>query len=247
MNTAPDKKKITSIVINVLIIIAILIVGIRGIQIYNKYKNHETDTGKSKVAVSSDQLLPIDFEAHRLIAEHYCATGQPEKALPHYQRILSFRPKDRGLRYKFATACLDAKNYEQALKEFSFLELNKQPDSLTPKINARKGITLFYLDKISESKEALKRCLELSPNTVEAVCFLGQIEATEKDTVKALAHLEQAVSIDPTYVEGWYQLARFRMEHGNYAKAQQLLLQALEIDPLNEKKSCQTWHGILLS
>jgi tetratricopeptide (TPR) repeat protein len=235
MSTAPDRKNISKIVINSLIVLVILIGCIRGIQYYNKFKNHENSEGKIKATVSSGELQPIDIEAHRLVAEHYGETGRPEKALPHFQRIISLRPKDRELRYEFATTCLDAKDYKQALKEFSALELNKKPDSLTPKIAARKGITLFYLDRIAESKEALKCCLEQSPNTAEAVCFLGQIEATEADSAKALSHLEQAVSLDPKYVEGWYQLARFRMEHGNYGKAQQLLQRALEIDPLNGK------------
>jgi tetratricopeptide (TPR) repeat protein len=243
MDNTPEKKKIVPIVINTLIVVIMLFGAIRGIQYYNQYKNHEAIDGKIKAAVSGDQLLPIDIEAHRLIAEHYCTTGRPEKALPHYQRILSFRPKDRQLRYEFATTCLDAKNYKQALKEFSTMELNKQPDTLTPKIAARKGITLFYLDRIAESKEALKRCLERSPNTAEAVCFLGQIEATEADSAQALSHLEQAISLDPAYVEGWYQLARYRMEHGNYGKAQQILQHALEIDPLNGK--CHARLGMI--
>jgi tetratricopeptide (TPR) repeat protein len=139
------------------------------------------------------------------------------------------------MRYKFATACLNAGDYDRALKEFTSLSQNKQTDSLTPKIAARKGITLFYLNKVVESKEALKQCLEQAPKTAEAACFLGQIETTDADSAKALSHLEQAITLDPGYVEGWYQLARYQMEHGNYSKSQQYLQQALEIDPLNGK------------
>jgi tetratricopeptide (TPR) repeat protein len=233
MSSGFNRNKIAASVINGLIIVVVLIGVIRGCQYYTKYRNLENK--KTNATASTEQILPIDIEAHKLIAEHYCSSGMPEKALAHYQRALSFRPEDRELRYAFATACLDAKNYRQALEEFSTLEQTKQSDSLTPKIAARKGITLFYLNRISESKEALKRCLEQSPSTVEAVCFLGQIEATEADTAKALSHLEQAVSLDPSYVEGWYQLARFKMEHGNYIKAQRLLQKAIEIDPLDGK------------
>ena len=233
MGTGPDKKKITATIINGLILSLVIFGVIRGVQYYSRYTSLKLE--KTKTLALTGELQPIDIEAHRLIAEQFCSTDRPEKALPHFKRILSLKPKDRELRYEYATACLDAKNYSQALKEYSLLEQTKQADSLTPKIAARKGITLFYLNRTAESKEDLLRCLAQSPGTVEAVCFLGQIEAAESDSAKALSHLEQAVSLDSAYVEGWYQLARFKMEHGNYAKAQQFLQKALEIDPLDAK------------
>lgn len=233
MGTGPDKKKITATIINGLILSLVIFGVIRGVQYYSRYTSLQLE--KTKQLASTGELQPIDIEAHRLIAEQFCSTDRPEKALPHFRRILSLKPKDRELRYEYATACLDAKSYSQALKEYSLLEQTKQADSLTPKIAARKGITLFYLNRTAESKEDLLHCLEQTPGTAEAVCFLGQIEAAESDSAKALSHLEQAVSLDSAYVEGWYQLARFKMDHGNYAKAQQFLQKALEIDPLDAK------------
>lgn len=232
INTA----KKTAINLFLLILFAI---GIAWLVQYSKIKQKNLDVTvdqSGRVIVKNAKILPIDLEAHELAAQRYIETDQPEKALLHLQRVLPFKPNDRLLRYRFATACLDAGHYDRALAALSQLEKGAAADSLSQKICAHKGIALFYLDKTAESRAILSSCLSKFPLSAEAACFLGQIEASENPrSPQALAYFNRAVQIDPLYAEGWYQLGRFSMQAGEYLKARQLLLRALEIDPLHVK------------
>jgi tetratricopeptide (TPR) repeat protein len=233
-----ELNTVKKVSINVFIVI-LIVAGIVWLVQYNriKQKNLNITVDKSgHIVVKNDKVLPIDLEAHELIARRYIQTDQPEKALVHLQRVLPFELNNRPLRYELAAACLDAGHYDRALTTLDPLERDKLQDSLTPKICALKGIALFYLKKIPESKECLSSCLSQFPKSAEAACFLGQIEASENpQSPEALAHLETALANDSLYVEGWYQLARYKMVLGDYKKARQLLLRGLEIDPLHVK------------
>jgi tetratricopeptide (TPR) repeat protein len=234
-----DLKTITRVATNSFFVCLIAVGIIWAFRYYQfKQKNQNVRIDKSgHLMVNNDRVLPIDIEAHRLIAERLLATDQAEKALAHLQRILDFKPNNRTVRFQFARACLDAGYFDKALSELKLLDRSGVKDSCTPKIAALMGIALFYLNDVFESKRQLDSCLTRYPATAEAACFLGQIEAASPpdEASKALYHLEQAVTIDPSYVEGWYQLARYTMQKGNYLKARQQLLQALEIDPLHVK------------
>jgi tetratricopeptide (TPR) repeat protein len=152
------------------------------------------------------------------------------------KRCIAFKPNNRYLRFKLASANLDAGNYEQALAGLTRLENDDVEDSLTPIMCAQKGITLFYLGNIEESRTELESCLARFPHSAEAACYLGQIVASNPESSRnALEYLNRAITIDSHYVEGWYQLARFSMQQSNYLKARKLLLGTLEIDPLHVK------------
>jgi tetratricopeptide (TPR) repeat protein len=217
----------------------LVVIGVAWLVQYNRLKKQHLelrlDESGHIVALNSN-VVPLDLEAHDQVARRYSETDQPEKALPHLKRCLAFKPDNRLLRYRFASASLDAGLYEQALAALNRLEQSSIEDSLADAISAKKGITLFYLGRFAESKEQLELCLSRFPNSAEAACYLGQIEASRSEGLtRARSYLEQAIRKDSLYVEGWYQLARLTMQQNDYIKARQLLLSALEIDPLHVK------------
>ncbi|MCU0609818.1 MAG: tetratricopeptide repeat protein [Chitinispirillaceae bacterium] len=233
--TSDQRQTIVKVAVNSLFLV-LLGVGINwGVQYYRlKQKNQAAAFETGAMAFAKEKIIPVDLEAHRIASARFIDIGQPEKALPHLDRLLRFAPHDRGLRFTYGTACLDAGLYSKALEAFTMLLKSPVDDSLTPKILSRKGITLYYLKRIPESRFWLDSCLSLYPNTAEALCFRGQIGAAESpDSPRARADLERAVVLDSLYVEGWYQLARFRMLRKEYAAARKDLMRALEIDPLH--------------
>lgn len=236
--TPADLNAIKKIGINVLVVI-LLIIGAAWLVQYSRIKKQQMELrfdSTGQLVAKNDKIVPLDLEAHELVAQRYRETGQPGKALPHLKRSLAFKQSNRVLRYRFAAASLDAGHYEQALTALVRLEQNDIDDSLAPAICAQKGITLFYLGRFSESKDHLQSCLSRYPSSAEAACYLGQIEASQTDGIaRASDCLERAIGLDSHYVEGWYQLARLRMLQDNPIKARQLLLRALEIDPLHVK------------
>jgi tetratricopeptide (TPR) repeat protein len=183
-----------------------------------------------------NSLLPIDLEAHTLTAERYLNNGNPEKAIPHLQRILANKKKNLQTQKDLAYAYLDAGKYPDALKQYNSIIENEPPESISVDIYARKGITLFYSGNIELSKTVLTECLSRVPGNAEAECFLGQIAATiQSDSLEARRYLEKATQTDSSYVEGWYQLGRYWMQKEAYMKAREYFLKAIHINPLHGK------------
>ena len=199
------------------------------------YQRYKISASSKVVDSPSSQLTSIDFDAHQAIATRFLAGGKPEKAIPHLQRILPFKKYDSGVRKDLGNAYLEAGYYNKALEQYDFLLEGDLPDSIRSDVCAKKGIALFYLGQIEESKKTLAECLSRFPSSAEATCFLGQIEASESNPEKSLEYLEKAIQKDSSYVEAWYQLARYYMNTNEYLKARNLLLHALELDPLSEK------------
>jgi tetratricopeptide (TPR) repeat protein len=182
-------------------------------------------------------LLPIDIESNILCADNFLLSDNPQKAIPHLQRVIALRKNDTETRLKLAKAYFESGYYANALEQYSFLDEDQNcPDSIRSKISAGKGICLFYLGKHEESMQILKDCLNRFPKAADAACFIGQIETSKIPlSDSALSYFELAIRIDSSYVEPWYQLARYYMFKENYPKARELLLKALDLNPLHEK------------
>ena len=184
----------------------------------------------------SRDLLPLDIEAHTFIAEYYLKNDQPKNAIDHILRILPVQKTNRGLMQKLATAYLQSGDYKSALEEFTKLEKSDTADNLSASIAARKGLTLFYLGDIRASREYLNKCVSAYPRSAEAMCYLGEVEAATSPSSRAAEeYFRKSLRIDSGYVEAWYQLARYCMSQGDYARSRGYCLKILEIEPLNAK------------
>jgi tetratricopeptide (TPR) repeat protein len=184
----------------------------------------------------SRDLLTIDIEAHDFIAQYYLTNDQPQKAIDHILRILPVQKTNRGLMLKLATAYMQSGDFRSALETFRKLEEVDTVDDVSASIAARKGLTLFYTGNAGASKECLDKCVKDFPKSAEALCYLGEVEAaTSENSAKAESYFQKSLSVDSTFIESWYQYARFRMGKGDYAGSRAFLLKILEIEPLSAK------------
>lgn len=186
--------------------------------------------------MEQNELNQLDVDAHLFVANRLMQSNQHQQAIPHLQRALVVNSRDRQIRSRLSEALLNAGFFKRAISTIESLLSEDSNDSLTPYLLARKGIALFYTGKHQESLQALNRCIERYPHSAEALCFLGQIEASiELPSQKAVDYLKRSIEADSQYVEGWYQLGRYYSQTGEHFKARRLFLQALEIDPLHSK------------
>jgi tetratricopeptide (TPR) repeat protein len=182
----------------------------------------------------SKDLLPVDIEAHTFSANYYLKNDQPRKAIDHILRIIPLQKNNRGLQLDLSTAYLRAGSYDMALACFKKLADDGVTDSLSCAIEARLGLTLFYLGRLKESVEALDKCIAAHSHSAEALCYRGEVEAgVSGPPEKAQDFFCKAIASDSTYVEPWYQLARVYMNQGQYARARMSLLRVLDIEPLH--------------
>lgn len=199
-------------------------------------KKQVTQQQIKKDPLRTTTIQPFDLEAHELIAKRYMESGSPEKAVMHLKRVSALSPKNHSVIRTLAQALLESGNYREALDYYDRLADNEKYDSIGPQECARRGIALFYLNQTPESKAALEACVKRFPANAEALCFLGQIEASENlSSPNAATYFNKAIAADSGYSEGWYQLARYYMELKLFSKARELLLTAVAINPFHSK------------
>ncbi|KMQ52693.1 TPR repeat-containing protein [Chitinispirillum alkaliphilum] len=185
---------------------------------------------------STNQLNSLDIQAHRFTAERLMQSNRYDEAIPHLQRVLAAHNRDTEGRIFLSEALLKAGHFDRALSAIETLLSEEPDDSLAPILLTRKGIALFYLGRHKQSLTILENCLKRYPDCAEALCFLGQIEASKQlPSERAVEYLQRSVEVDPFYVEGWYQLGRYYSRTGEYFKARRLFLKALEINPLHSR------------
>ena len=209
-------------------------------------RTHERDAStelnlSSLYAGKVRDLLPIDIDAHRAAAEQLEESGSPGKTIKHLLRILSVERRNRVVKLKLATTLLKANRFGEAERSLKSLLDEEVEDSLTDKIAARYGLTLFYSGKIEDAIGALDRCIDNHPGCAEALCYRGQVEAaTNLSSANTETYLRKALEIRPSYPEALYQLARYYMnkpgaDRADVVKALPLLANLLELKPLDPR------------
>jgi tetratricopeptide (TPR) repeat protein len=183
----------------------------------------------SKSSENALDISSFDLEAHDLAASRFVSFGQPHRALPHLQRILSVRRNDRTIMERMVQVYLEIEDFEKALASIDYLLLHTN-DTPAENLQLRRAVALYHLKRQDESAEIIRSVLRSSPQNAEALCFMGQIEAPSQAAEK---YFLDAIKAAPNYSEAKYQLARFYEAKDNLKKARALLLEVIESEPLN--------------
>jgi len=183
----------------------------------------------SQVSENALDINGFDLEAHDLAANRFINSGQPHRALPHLQRLLSIRRNDRAAMERLIQVYLEIEDFEKALAAIDYLFLQTN-DTLAENLQMRRAISLYHLKRQDESADIIKRVLKNNPQNAEALCFMGQIESPAQT---AEQYFLDAIKSAPNYNEAKYQLARFYEMKDDLKKARALLLEVLESEPLN--------------
>ncbi len=187
-----------------------------------------------KKAYTYVDLSPLDIGAHLTVARQYLKQDRPDKAIPHFLRVLPFVENDYPTLVDLATAYLSSFEYQKALSSFRELEETVKPDSLLRVVEARYGLSLLLAGRAPEAVALLESCLKTDPHNAEALCYLGQAQASlSVDSAIVLSYFQKATSAQPENIEARYQQARYLMERGNYTVARDSFQRILSIDPLN--------------
>jgi tetratricopeptide (TPR) repeat protein len=232
--------KVFKLSLTAAIVIALAAWGIQYAVIQKKVQKRTVEANDPTVFYEkkSKDLLAIDIDAHLFAARYYMKNDQPQLAIEHILRIIPVQRTNRGLKCDLATAYLTSGQYDKALACFSKLDVSGSDSTgaAAELVRARTGLTLFYLGKIRESIEMLDKCISSGGPSAEALCYRGQVESAVSQTPqKAEEFFTRSIQADSSYVEAWYQLARFHMNQGDYTKARICLLHILDIEPLHAK------------
>jgi len=124
---------------------------------------------------------------------------------------------------------LQSGQYKSAYEEFSKLSNADTNDEFSPAVEARMGLTLFYLGNIRGSVDKLDKCISSFRVAPSPVLFGGsggrdRRPATDASKVsEAEANFRESLRIDSGLREAWYQLARFCMSRNDYTRSRTYL------------------------
>jgi tetratricopeptide (TPR) repeat protein len=95
------------------------------------------------------------------------------------------------------------------------------------------GRILMRAGRSREAKESFRRTLVIDPDFVEAICFLADASASEKQTDEAIKLYEAALERAPGYFQASFNYANLLLNIGRTSEALKLALQAVAIQPEN--------------
>lgn len=98
------------------------------------------------------------------------------------------------------------------------------------------GACLRVSGEIVESLGILNNAIERDPDYAEALIQRGLIRLSQKNSLDALADLEQAHKIKPHLKQIWDLVIGLKLEKHEYSELIPYLLRMIEIDPNNEKR-----------
>jgi tetratricopeptide (TPR) repeat protein len=98
---------------------------------------------------------------------------------------------------------------------------------------ARLGEALYRAGELDLARHAFEHAVEIAPDYVDALSYLGQIESSLGDSAAAVQHLERAIALEPTYPLPYYFLGTHLVRTGRLVTGRDYLLQAHDLDPYN--------------
>ena len=162
------------------------------------------------------------------------------KAKTDKQEVLNFINAKSQFIFENGLAMFNAKNYEQATQLFiGAYEISKyiNVENVDAKGNAilsfRKAAdTLMSLKKYDEANKIGEIVMEFSPNNIEVIISLINVNLQKNDLVATEKYLNIATSIDSTNKQLFLVLGTSLMDMKQQERAAAAFLRALNLDPL---------------
>ena len=108
-----------------------------------------------------------------------------------------------------------------------------------------KTLQQWLQGKRAQAIKGFEKTLEIAPDFIEANFMLGDIYADINDLDNAKKHYLNGVLTDSTYyTKGWYWLAGFEMDAGNYDMAKQYYNVFLALDTENADLQSSARKGV---
>lgn len=180
---------------------------------------------------SVETLKPIDARLHEdaELAYFYGISltqlKRNKEALAIFARLAENSQKKPDELFYAAQGFMLLGDYERAVAEFGRVAA-LAPE--TPKANYFAGQSLIRLNRLADAEKSFSRELEINPNdALSKYHFALTLIERKIETEKAVALLEEAVSLRADYADARYQLGKIHLERGETAKAIEQLEKAV--------------------
>ena len=152
------------------------------------------------------QIKPDYIKAQRNIAKILIRQNKPAETIPHYESILKTQPLDYDAHNGIGIALARIGKLDEAF-DISIVPFKSTRISL-------RRITisdLLLFDKANSMRPhlTLTKAIQLDPNNAKTHYQFARVLSEKSDFNKAVAHLKEALRLDPNYIEPMNNLAWF--------------------------------------
>jgi glycosyltransferase involved in cell wall biosynthesis len=116
------------------------------------------------------------------IAETYEKSGEPDKALTHFKKILEYYPGETFAQYRAGLLLLKKNQFSEAINMFQKVA-NEDQQNIDALFNL--GIALEGIGKTAQAKDTYNKTLKAKPENTEALVRLGSLYLGESNYIKA--------------------------------------------------------------
>ncbi|NIM91060.1 MAG: tetratricopeptide repeat protein [Candidatus Aminicenantes bacterium] len=155
-----------------------------------------------------------------------------EEALREYQKVLAENQDLYQLHDKIGLCYYRLNDLENAIEAFKLM-LEKEPQSQDTLIN----LSAIYFEK-GDLEEGMKYFRQLDEKSLEDPSIfynIGVLLFKNLQIDTAIDYLQKCLALDPTYVDGYYQLALVNLNKGDLEEAKKNLRKVIELAPESEK------------
>jgi len=155
-----------------------------------------------------------------------------DEALEEYQRVLAENQDLYQVYDKIGLCYYRLNDLENAIKSFNLM-LEKEPQSQGTLIN----LSAIYFEKgdLEEGMKYFKQLDEKSLKDPGIFYNIGILLFKNRQIDMAIDYLQKCLAVDPTYVNGYYQLALVNLNKGDLEEAKKNLKKVIELAPESEK------------
>lgn len=172
---------------------------------------------------------------------------EEEKAYLLFKKGVDRYPKNYILNKKLALLEMDKNNWQQSLQHWEIVYyLNKKP---TPDIYLKYSEALRENNEIKKSEKILKAGNAKYPKNQAIICKLADITVERKDWKKVVKYMECYFSLSQSTkppFDKYMRLLNGYMELGNFNKAEDIIMKALEKYPNQHLEIQRKYIDILI-
>ena len=174
------------------------------------------------------RVNPRDFDALQLLATISAQTGQYEKAVELFSRVLAVHSNNAALFNNRGVALFELKRFDEALASYA-RAIALKPDYAEAHVGHANA--LAQLGLFPDAVASYERGIQIKPDHSEAHCNLGVCLHEIGRTEEAAASYERAISIDPAYAEAHSNLGVSLLALGRLPQALAQYARAIELKP----------------
>jgi len=160
-------------------------------------------------------INPSKYEAHKNLAIVCLKTGELDKSLTIYRKLLEKSPNDLELLLSLGNLYYSMKNYELAVHY-----LNMVPEIVQNHRDALANLALSYdsLDKPDKAFEAYQRAVEANPLDKDLIFLFGAHHYERKNFRQAIQLFERILELNPVDFEAMVNIGNAYLSMAEHNK-----------------------------